>query len=217
MVPRGVKVKHDFLMVNRLGESITILNLRPSCGCTSGRASASQVGPGQSAVIEAEMDTRNFVGPKSTILYVTFITASGREGEARLGVSSKILSDIVMKARPTEPSTAAAAPGRIVIRGGVGYSLIGHTVAVEIADGDGLLVRYRPENPRARQTMASGPASPMRPTSPAPELELPMLFQVKALDPAHTFPAGNPFFLETRIATSPDPPRICKAAWPGDM
>lgn len=96
MVPRGVKVKHDFLLVNRLGEPLTILNLRPSCGCTSGRASASQVGPGQSAVIEAEMDTRNFVGVKSTILYVTFITASGREGEARLGVSSTILSDVVM-------------------------------------------------------------------------------------------------------------------------
>jgi Protein of unknown function (DUF1573) len=96
MVPRGVKVKHDFLMVNRLGESITILNLRPSCGCTSGRASASQIAPGQSAVIEAEMDTRNFVGPKSTVLYVTVMTASGREGEARLGVSSMILSDIVM-------------------------------------------------------------------------------------------------------------------------
>jgi hypothetical protein len=96
MVPRGVKVKHDFLLVNRVGEPITILNLRPSCGCTSGRTSASQVGPGQSAIIEAEMDTRNFVGLKSTILYVTMVTASGREGEARLGVSSTILSDIVM-------------------------------------------------------------------------------------------------------------------------
>jgi hypothetical protein len=42
------------------------------------------------------MDTRNFVGTKSTILYVTLITASGREGEARLGVSSVILSDIVL-------------------------------------------------------------------------------------------------------------------------
>src|SRR5215831_14548875 len=96
MVPRGVKVKHDFLLVNRLAEPITILNLRPSCGCTSGRASASAVAPGQTAVIEAELDTRNFVGPKSTILYVTLITASGREGEARLGVSSHILSDIVL-------------------------------------------------------------------------------------------------------------------------
>ena len=96
MVPRGVKVKHDFLLVNRLAEPITILNLRPSCGCTSGRASASTVAPGQTAVIEAEMDTRNFVGPKSTILYVSLITASGREAEVGLGVTSHILSDIVL-------------------------------------------------------------------------------------------------------------------------
>ncbi len=41
MVPRGVKVKHDFLLINRLAEPITILNLRPSCGCTSGCAGGS--------------------------------------------------------------------------------------------------------------------------------------------------------------------------------
>jgi hypothetical protein len=96
MVPRGVKVKHDFPLVNRLSEPVTILNLRPSCGCTSGRSNVSLVAPGQTAVIEAEMDTRNFIGLKSTILYVTLITASGQEGEARLEVTSHILSDIVM-------------------------------------------------------------------------------------------------------------------------
>jgi len=96
MVPRGVKVKHDFLLVNRLAEPVTILSLRPSCGCTSGRAATSTVAPGQSAVIEAEMDTRNFLGPKSTVLFVSLMTASGQEGEARLGVSSHILSDIVL-------------------------------------------------------------------------------------------------------------------------
>src|SRR5262249_22804976 len=96
MVPRGAKVKHDFPLVNRLGEPVTILGLRPSCGCTSGRASAATVAVGQTAVIEAEMDTRNFVGPKSTVLFVTLVTASGREGEARLGVSSNILSDLVL-------------------------------------------------------------------------------------------------------------------------
>ena len=95
-VPRGAKVKHDFLLVNRLAEPITILNLRPSCGCTSGRASASMVGPGQTAVIEAQMDTRNFVGLKSTVLYVALMTAGGREAEAGLGVSAQILSDIVL-------------------------------------------------------------------------------------------------------------------------
>ena len=95
-VPRGAKVKHDFLLVNRLSEPVTIVGLRPSCGCTSGRASASVVGPGQTAVIEAQMDTRNFVGPKSTILYVTLMSASGREAETGLGVNAQILSDIVL-------------------------------------------------------------------------------------------------------------------------
>jgi hypothetical protein len=96
MVPRGVKVKHDFQLVNRLAEPINILNLRPSCGCTSGRASASVVGPGQAATIEAEMDTRNYVGLKATVLYVTLMTAGGREAEVGLGVTSHILSDIVL-------------------------------------------------------------------------------------------------------------------------
>ena len=110
MVPRGVKVKHDFLLVNRLAEPITILNLRPSCGCTSGRTNTSMVAPGQTAVIEAEMDTRNFVGPKSTVLYVSLITASGREGEVGLGVTSHILSDVVLNpgAITLGPSCAAS-------------------------------------------------------------------------------------------------------------
>jgi Protein of unknown function (DUF1573) len=95
-VPRGGKFRHDFLLTNRLGEPITVLNVRASCGCTTGRATAAQLLPGQSARIEAEMDTRNFVGAKSTTLFVTLVTADGREGEARLGLTSNILSDIVL-------------------------------------------------------------------------------------------------------------------------
>ena len=107
MVPRGVKVKHNFTMVNRLSEPITILNLRPSCGCTSGRTNTPLVAPGQTAVIEAEMDTRNFVGLKATILYVALMTASGQEGEARLEVTSHILSDIVMNPGAIDFGTVA--------------------------------------------------------------------------------------------------------------
>ncbi len=95
-VPRGAKVRHGFVLTNRYAETISILDVRASCGCTSGRASASVVPPGGSAVIEAEMDTRNFVGPKATTLTVTMVTANGRHGEARLAVSSNILSDIVL-------------------------------------------------------------------------------------------------------------------------
>src|SRR4051812_18210752 len=95
-VPRGGKVRHNFVMTNRLNEPITIANVRASCGCTTGKANASLVPPGQSAVIEAEMDTKNFVGPKATTLFVTLISAGGREAEVSLAVSSNILSDIVL-------------------------------------------------------------------------------------------------------------------------
>ena len=95
-VPRGGKFRHDFVLNNRLAETLTILNVRASCGCTTGRASVSQVAPGQSAIIEAEIDTRNFVGPKSTVLYVSLVTAGGKESEARLGISVNILSDVVL-------------------------------------------------------------------------------------------------------------------------
>lgn len=95
-VPRGAKVRHDFVLTNRLNEPLTILDVRASCGCTSGRADASTVAPGASAIIEAQMDTRNFVGVKATTLTVMVVTASGQQGEARFGIRSNILSDVVL-------------------------------------------------------------------------------------------------------------------------
>ncbi len=95
-VPRGGRYHHEFVLTNRMAEPISILHIRASCGCTTGRASTGQVAPGQSAVVEATIDTRNFVGRKATTLYVTLMTAGGKDGEARLGVSAEILSDIVL-------------------------------------------------------------------------------------------------------------------------
>src|SRR3954468_14748740 len=73
-VPRGGKFRHDFVLTNRLAGPVTILKIPASCGCTTGRVSASQLTPGQSATVEAEMDTRNFVGVKATVLHVTLVT-----------------------------------------------------------------------------------------------------------------------------------------------
>lgn len=95
-VPRGAKVHHTFVLQNRTQEPLSVLNVRASCGCTTGQASTSLIQPGQSANVVAEMDTRNFVGRKETTLFVSLITAGGREGEARLGVASTILSDVVL-------------------------------------------------------------------------------------------------------------------------
>ena len=94
-VPRGGIVRHPFVLSNRLNVPISIVNLRVSCGCTSGTASASLVQPGQTALIEAQMDTRNFVGRKSTTLFVS-VMAGAEQAEIGLGVSSLILSDVVL-------------------------------------------------------------------------------------------------------------------------
>lgn len=95
-VPRGAIVRHPFVLTNRYAEPITIVDVRASCGCTTARASTRTVAPGQQAVIEAQMDTRNFVGMKATVVTVTLARASGRTAEVRLGVKSNILSDIVL-------------------------------------------------------------------------------------------------------------------------
>lgn len=94
-VPRGAKVRHPFVLTNNTPNPISILNLRVSCGCTSGKASVAVVPPGKAGVIEAEMDTRNFVGHKATTLFVSLHNGS-EEVEIGLGVVSNILSDIVL-------------------------------------------------------------------------------------------------------------------------
>jgi hypothetical protein len=94
-VPRGAKVRHPFVLTNNTQTPIQILNLRVSCGCTSGKASAGVVPPGKTGVIDAEMDTRNFVGRKTTTLYVSVFNGT-EESEVALNVASTILSDIVL-------------------------------------------------------------------------------------------------------------------------
>ena len=95
-VPRGAKVRHNFVLTNRLAEPITIANVRVSCGCTTGIATPGPIAAGQAAVVEATMDTANFAGRKETALFVSLVTNGGKEAEVRLTVGTTILSDIVL-------------------------------------------------------------------------------------------------------------------------
>lgn len=95
-VPRGAIVRHNFVLTNNTAEGMNILDLHASCGCTTATASANFVPSGQTAIIAARMDTRNFVGPKATVLTVRLLSTSGREAEARLAVQSNILADVVL-------------------------------------------------------------------------------------------------------------------------
>lgn len=109
-VPRGAVLSHRFTLTNRTNELVNVLDVRASCGCTTGRAAANTIAPGESTVIEAQMDTRNFVGVKVTNLIITLVTAGGRQAEVRLVVRSNILSDIVLN--PGTLSFGAVARGQ---------------------------------------------------------------------------------------------------------
>lgn len=105
-VPRGGIVRHPFVLSNRLTVPIQVLGLRVSCGCTSGTASVTMIPPGKTAIIEAQMDTRNFVGRKVTTLFVS-VMAGGAQSEIGLGVSTLILSDVVLNPGAVDFGTVA--------------------------------------------------------------------------------------------------------------
>lgn len=106
-VPRGAKVRHQFALSNRTQQTIHVLDVRASCGCTSGFASATTIPPGKAGYIEAQMDTRNFVGIKQTTLTVTMSTDAGYTAETRFAVQSNILSDIVLNPGSVDFGTLA--------------------------------------------------------------------------------------------------------------
>ncbi|MFO0956984.1 MAG: DUF1573 domain-containing protein [Isosphaeraceae bacterium] len=106
-VPRGATVRHPFILTNRLNEALTIVNLRASCGCTSGRASVSTIPPGGKAIIEAAIDTTNFINKKNTTLFVSLVSASGKQEEIGLGISAQILSDVVLNPGTIDFGTVA--------------------------------------------------------------------------------------------------------------
>src|SRR5262249_24455341 len=71
-VPRGPTLSHAFHLTNKTGQSVHIANVRVSCGCVTAWALKTDLVPGESTAIMANMDTRRFTGPKAVTVYVQF-------------------------------------------------------------------------------------------------------------------------------------------------
>lgn len=71
-VQRGAILNHQFIVNNTLGAEVRIKGLRVSCGCTKATISSNRLGPGESATIDAVMDTSGFQGSKSVTIFVQF-------------------------------------------------------------------------------------------------------------------------------------------------
>ena len=93
-VPVGPTVNHGFTLKNTTNQTLQIGGLRVSCGCTTPTVSATVIPPGKTAVLNAAMDTRRFVGAKTVTIFVTFTQPHFEE--TRLSVSAFSRNDIAM-------------------------------------------------------------------------------------------------------------------------
>lgn len=93
-VPVGPTVNHGFTLKNTTNQTLQIGGLRVSCGCTTPTVSATVIPPGKTAVLNAAMDTRRFVGAKTVTIFVTFTQPHFEE--TRLSVSALSRNDIAM-------------------------------------------------------------------------------------------------------------------------
>jgi hypothetical protein len=92
--PRGPLLVHYFHFTNSGKETLTISNVRVSCGCVTASAPVTQVKPGDSSYITAQMDSRRFSGSKSVTVYVQF--TSPRFDEISLQVQANGRDDFTM-------------------------------------------------------------------------------------------------------------------------
>ncbi len=72
VVARGSTVSHRFKVTNIYDVPVHIASVRTTCGCTAASPSKTTLEPGESAYIEASMDTVRFVHRKDSNLIITF-------------------------------------------------------------------------------------------------------------------------------------------------
>jgi hypothetical protein len=71
-VERGAQLTHHFTLTNNTGREVRIKSLNVSCHCTTAMTSTYRIAAGETAIIDAHMDTSGFLGSKSVTIFVRF-------------------------------------------------------------------------------------------------------------------------------------------------
>jgi hypothetical protein len=91
-VPRGPTLQYPFRLVNKTKTTVTIANVRVSCGCVTATALKGSLAPGEETAVLAQMDTRRFSGAKTVTIYVQFEQPAWEE--VRLWVQANSRDDV---------------------------------------------------------------------------------------------------------------------------
>jgi len=92
--PHGPTLVHYFRFTNSGKETLTISSVGVSCGCVTASNPVSQVKPGESSYICAQMDTRRFADSRTVTIYVRFSTPQAEE--VSLKVTANSLDELTM-------------------------------------------------------------------------------------------------------------------------
>jgi len=97
-VPALSKQEHIFEFVNTTQDTLNLINVRASCGCTKPTILTSSVAPGETAQVLAQFQTRTFRGEKKATVTVQVDRVGEyiQRGEVQFSVKGKIRKDVVM-------------------------------------------------------------------------------------------------------------------------
>jgi hypothetical protein len=91
-VPRGPTLQYPFRLVNTTKTTVSVANVRVSCGCVTATALKGTLAPGEETSVLAQMDTRRFSGAKTVTIYVQFDRPAWEE--VRLWVQANSREDV---------------------------------------------------------------------------------------------------------------------------
>jgi hypothetical protein len=96
--PRGPILRHYFAVTNNTSQPITIGQPRVSCGCVSASVLKSQIAPGETTSVVADMDTRRIPQANVVRTVTVYVPIYGPQTaeEAQLKVSAIARDDLVM-------------------------------------------------------------------------------------------------------------------------
>ena len=93
-VERGTQVEHTFRLPNRGGGELRIENVKSSCGCAVGVASAREIPPGGEGRVTVRLDTARMAGRATKV--VSVYTNDPAAPVVSLALAGQVLADLVV-------------------------------------------------------------------------------------------------------------------------
>jgi len=218
VVPRGQQLVHYFRLVNNTQQPMHIYNVRVSCGCTTARALATTIAPGQESAIWAHMDSRRFLGHKAVTIYVNF--DQPRYEEARLVVQAYSRDDIVFSTDTVNFGKVHQGDARAASMNITFYN--GQAQATEATAESSFLQPTLTEVKRTPTETTYQVTTKLRPDTPAgvwftdvwvktnvtgaPKLRVPVMVEVETVQPVQAPPIKEAPAVKTGQAETPAPP-----------